>query len=118
MEKEMATHSSNLAWEILWTEEPGRQSQTRPREGQALSRGPRAFHPWSGKTARGRAAEPMHHSHWAGALEPGSRSTEVCGHQSLCSPRGATAVRSPRPPKEQPLLATAREKPPPHEDPA
>ena len=24
LEKEMATHSSSLAWEILWTEEPGR----------------------------------------------------------------------------------------------
>ena len=24
MEKEMATHLSILAWEILWTEEPGR----------------------------------------------------------------------------------------------
>ena len=24
LEKEMATHSSVLAWEILWTEEPGR----------------------------------------------------------------------------------------------
>ena len=24
LEKEMATHSSTLAWEILWTEEPGR----------------------------------------------------------------------------------------------
>ena len=24
VEKEMATHSSILAWEILWTEEPGR----------------------------------------------------------------------------------------------
>ena len=24
MEKEMATHSSNLAWKIPWTEEPGR----------------------------------------------------------------------------------------------
>ena len=23
MEKEGATHSSSLAWEILWTEEPG-----------------------------------------------------------------------------------------------
>ena len=22
--KEMATHSSNVAWKILWTEEPGR----------------------------------------------------------------------------------------------
>ena len=35
LEKEMATHSSNLAWEIPWTEEPGRlqsmglQSRTR-----------------------------------------------------------------------------------------
>ena len=25
LEKEMATHSSNLAWEIPWTEEPGRE---------------------------------------------------------------------------------------------
>ena len=25
LEKEMATHSSTLAWKILWTEEPGRQ---------------------------------------------------------------------------------------------
>ena len=24
LEKEMATHSSIFAWEILWTEEPGR----------------------------------------------------------------------------------------------
>ena len=24
LEKEMVTHSSSLAWEILWTEEPGR----------------------------------------------------------------------------------------------
>ena len=24
LEKEMATHSSILAWEILWTEEPGK----------------------------------------------------------------------------------------------
>ena len=24
MEKAMATHSSTLAWKILWTEEPGR----------------------------------------------------------------------------------------------
>ena len=24
LEKEMATHSSSLAWEVPWTEEPGR----------------------------------------------------------------------------------------------
>ena len=24
LEREMATHSSTLAWKILWTEEPGR----------------------------------------------------------------------------------------------
>ena len=28
MEKEMATHSSVLAWEIPWTEEPGRMQST------------------------------------------------------------------------------------------
>ena len=34
LEKEMATHSSILAWEILWTEEPGGlQSIVLPRVG-------------------------------------------------------------------------------------
>ena len=28
LEKEMATHSSILAWKILWTEEPGRLQST------------------------------------------------------------------------------------------
>ena len=28
MQKEMAMHSSILAWEILWTEEPGRLQST------------------------------------------------------------------------------------------
>ena len=28
LEKEMATHSSILAWKILWTEEPGRPQDT------------------------------------------------------------------------------------------
>ena len=150
----MATHSSNLAWEIPWTRGTWwAKSQTRLSEGQVLARGPRAFdgrastvaedswlpglshqigawktslkyswglswrlsgkesppcqsrgcefHPWSGKTTRGRAAEPMHHSHWAGALEPGIRRNEVCGYQSPCS-----ATRG----------ATDREKPTQHED--
>ena len=29
LEKEMATHSSTLAWRIPWTEEPGRLQSTR-----------------------------------------------------------------------------------------
>ena len=29
LEKEMATHSSILAWEILWTEEPGKGQSMR-----------------------------------------------------------------------------------------
>ena len=34
LEKEMATHSSALAWKILWTEEPGRlESMGLPRVG-------------------------------------------------------------------------------------
>ena len=28
LEKEMATHSSTLAWRIPWTEEPGREQST------------------------------------------------------------------------------------------
>ena len=35
LEKEMATHSSTLAWKIPWTEEPGRlQSMGSQRAGQ------------------------------------------------------------------------------------
>ena len=35
LEKEMATHSSILAWRILWTEEPGRlQSMGLPKVGR------------------------------------------------------------------------------------
>ena len=35
LEKEMATHSSTLAWKILWTEEPGGlQSMGSQRVGQ------------------------------------------------------------------------------------
>ena len=32
LEKEMATHSSILAWEITWTEEPGRLQSMRSQE--------------------------------------------------------------------------------------
>ena len=32
LEKEMATHSSILAWEIPWTEEPGGLQSTRSQE--------------------------------------------------------------------------------------
>ena len=32
LEKEMATHSSVPAWEILWTEEPGGYSPLGPKE--------------------------------------------------------------------------------------
>ena len=32
LEKEMATHSSVLAWEIPWTEEPGRLQSMRSRK--------------------------------------------------------------------------------------
>ena len=42
LEKEMATHSSALAWRIPWTEEPGGlQSVELPRVGHGLS----DFHP-------------------------------------------------------------------------
>ena len=34
LEKEMATHSSVVAWEILWTEEPGRLQSLRVTKGQ------------------------------------------------------------------------------------
>ena len=34
LEKEMATHSSNLAWEIPWTEEPGGRQSMGPQKSQ------------------------------------------------------------------------------------
>ena len=34
LEKEMATHSSILAWEILWTEDPGRLDSMRLQKSQ------------------------------------------------------------------------------------
>ena len=37
MEEEMATHSSILAWEITWTEEPGRLQSTRLQSQTRLS---------------------------------------------------------------------------------
>ena len=37
LEKEMATHSSVLAWEIPWTEEPGRLQSVRLQSLRRLS---------------------------------------------------------------------------------
>ena len=37
LEEEMATHSSILAWEIPWTEEPGRATIHRVSKSQILS---------------------------------------------------------------------------------
>ena len=37
LEKEMATHSSTLAWEIPWMEEPGRLQSMRPQSLTQLS---------------------------------------------------------------------------------
>ena len=41
LEKEVATHSSTLAWEIPWTEEPDRLQSTGPQ---------RVWHDWVSKT--------------------------------------------------------------------
>ena len=56
LEKEMATHSSLLAWRIPWTEEPGRSQSTVSQEfnmtNQLNDGGPerlnnlQAFHSW------------------------------------------------------------------------
>ena len=37
LEEEMATHSSNLAWRILWTEKPGGLQLIRPQSQTGLS---------------------------------------------------------------------------------
>ena len=48
-EKEMATHSSILAWEIPRTEEPGRLQSTRPRVGHNLETKQKqsSHYPWT-----------------------------------------------------------------------
>ena len=38
LEKEMATHSSNLAWKIPWLEEPGRLQSMGPQESDTTER--------------------------------------------------------------------------------
>ena len=38
LEKEMTTHSSILAWEILWTEEPGRLQPMSSKESDMTER--------------------------------------------------------------------------------
>ena len=38
LEKEMATHSSNLAWKIPWTEEPGRYSPWGHKESDTIEK--------------------------------------------------------------------------------
>ena len=46
-EKEMATHSSIVAWEILWTEEPGRlQTRGLQRVGYNLAIKQQRREPW------------------------------------------------------------------------
>ena len=47
LEKEMATHSSNLAWKIPWTEEPGRlQSMGSQRVIDWFADIEESLHPW------------------------------------------------------------------------
>ena len=43
MEKEMATHSSVLAWRIPWTEEPGRLQSTGSRDSDTTERSTRLW---------------------------------------------------------------------------
>ena len=56
LEKEMATHSSILAWEILWTEEPGRLhsmgSQTHLSMHNSLNFSLRCYRPFSLRVLR------------------------------------------------------------------
>ena len=44
LEKEMATHSSFLAWEIPWTEEPGGLRSTRSQRHDIVSKQQRSKH--------------------------------------------------------------------------
>ena len=71
------------------------------------SRG-REFHPWSEKTARGRAAEPMHHSHWAGALEPRSRRTGLWAPEPMLRNKRSHRGEKPTPPTPHWRAALAR----------
>ena len=76
----MATHSSIFAWDIPWTEEPGRlQSNSRaflkrgnnPREVEALTKDPKAFD--------GTARTEAEHSQLPGLLILASLTRYRCG---------------------------------------
>ena len=56
MEKEMAPNSSIFAWEIPWTEEPGRLQSL-----ELL----RVRHDWVTKQHWGSALEPGNHNYWS-----------------------------------------------------
>ena len=65
MKKEMATHSSILAWEIPWTEEPGRlQSMELQRIWHNLATEHQQQQPWVGHSHSAASG------HWAGVCHP------------------------------------------------
>ena len=84
LEKEMATHSSILAWEIPWTEEPG---GLRGMEGMLMSMGP--WHPCPedsnrlqrAELSRSPGSEPGRPPVWWPSLSP-----RVCGQPLTPTP--------------------------------
>ena len=110
MEKEMATHSSTLAWKIRWMEKPGRlqsmesQSRTRLSDLTSLSYGPvlssrSACFPngFSSHNEKGAIAVPGQHGH----LFPSGRTARRHSRLPLCcgfllqraAPRRASSCR-------------------------
>ena len=111
LEKEMATHSSVLAWKIPGTGEPG----GRPSMGSH-----RVGHNWS-DLAAATTIEPVLYSLEAELLSPCTATTEAHAPWSQCSTtRETIEMRSPHISMnvEQPLLAAIRESLKSNEDPA
>ena len=83
MEKAIATHSSTLAWEIPWTEEPGRLQASCAHTATASERGIAPLHPPAPAQPPllGRGIAPLGHCPWPQAW--GSSSRPLLRHCSL-----------------------------------
>ena len=75
LEKEMATHSSTLAWRIPWTEEPGGLQSMEPKKNPPASAGDvgdTGSIPGSGRSPGGGRDSPLRYSYLENPMDKGA----------------------------------------------
>ena len=97
LEKEMATHSSILAWRILWTEMPGGLQSMGSQESDSTD--PITTYPSQVSSRRSAARDWSRPRRWARPLRAGFRLGEACEAPPLSGRSDRTQVwRPPGPP--------------------